>query len=62
LVASEIALAPLDREASRTLAEQVSNGRLSEGTAEAIFGLARGNPFFTEELAATVDSKRASVN
>ena len=59
LVASEIALAPLDREASRTLAEQVSNGPLSEGTAEAIFGLARGNPFFTEELAATVDSKGA---
>ena len=58
-VASEIALAPLDREASRTLAEQVSNGPLSEGTAEAIFGLARGNPFFTEELAATVDSKGA---
>ena len=59
LVASEIALAPLDRDGSRTIAEQVSNSSLSEGTAEAIFGLARGNPFFTEELAATVDSMGA---
>ncbi|MGZ4223558.1 MAG: ATP-binding protein [Solirubrobacteraceae bacterium] len=59
LVASEIALAPLDREASRTIAEQVSHWPLAEQTAQAIFGLARGNPFFTEELAATVDSKGA---
>ena len=59
LVASEIALAPLDPKASRTIAEQVSNRPLAEETAEAIFRLARGNPFFTEELAATVDSKGA---
>ncbi len=59
LVASEIPLLPLDRAASRTIAEQVSNRPLAEGTAEAIFGLARGNPFFTEELAATVDLKGA---
>jgi tetratricopeptide (TPR) repeat protein len=59
LVASEIVLALLDREASRTIAEQVSSRPVAERTAEAIFGLARGNPFFTEELAATVDSKGA---
>jgi len=59
LVASEIALDPLDRESSRTIAEKVSNRPLAESTAEAIFGLARGNPFFTEELAATVDSNGA---
>ncbi len=59
LVASEIALAPLDREGSRRIAEQVSDRPLADETTEAIFGLARGNPFFTEELAATVDSKGA---
>ena len=59
LVVSEIVLSRLDREASRTIAEQVSNGPLADETAEAIFGLARGNPFFTEELAATVDSNGA---
>ncbi len=59
LVASEIALVPLDREASRIIAEQMSNTPLAEGTVDAIFGLARGNPFFTEELAATVDSTGA---
>ena len=56
LVASEVALAPLDRAAAQAIAEQASNRHLADGTAEAIFGLARGNPFFTEELAATVDS------
>ena len=59
LVTSEIVLALLDREASRTIAEQVLNRPVAERTAEAIFALARGNPFFTEELAATVDSKGA---
>ena len=59
LVAGEIALAALDPKASRRIAEQVSNRPLAEETADAIFGLARGNPFFTEELAATVDSKGA---
>ena len=59
LVTSEIALTPLDPKASRTIAEQVSNRPLAEETAEAIFRLARGNPFFTEELAATVDSNGA---
>ncbi|HEX5584046.1 ATP-binding protein [Gaiella sp.] len=49
-----VALEPLDRDAARSLAERVAGVPLDDEAVGAIWRLAGGNPFFTEELATAV--------
>ncbi len=51
----EIVLRPLARPALTRIAERAAGRSLDAGTVDAIAAAAAGNPFFAEELAATVD-------
>ena len=53
----EIVLRPLARPALTRIAERVAGRSLGAGTIDAIAAAAAGNPFFAEELAATVDDR-----
>jgi tetratricopeptide (TPR) repeat protein len=53
--AVELALGPLDRSALAAVAARAAGRRLAPGTLDAIVRSAAGNPFFAEELAASVD-------
>jgi DNA-binding SARP family transcriptional activator/tetratricopeptide (TPR) repeat protein len=55
--AGEIVLRPLARPALTRIAERVAGRSLGAGTIDAIVAGAAGNPFFAEELAATVDDR-----
>lgn len=55
----DLRLGPLEPSAVRALAAQVTGGEVPAATAEAIERSAAGNPFFVEELAATVDDTGA---
>ena len=54
---AEIVLGPLARPALAEIAERVAGRSLGAGTIDAIAAGAAGNPFFVEELAATVDDR-----
>jgi DNA-binding SARP family transcriptional activator/tetratricopeptide (TPR) repeat protein len=54
--AVELALGPLDRSALAAVAGRATGRVLSAGTLDAIVRSAAGNPFFAEELAASVDA------
>ncbi|HET6866563.1 MAG TPA: AAA family ATPase [Solirubrobacteraceae bacterium] len=54
--AVELALGPLDRSAIGTVAQRASSRPLSPRALDAIARSAAGNPFFAEELAASVDA------
>ena len=54
-VGVEVAVQPLDRAAVEELARGVARRRLSPETMDAIATAADGNPFYVEELAATID-------
>jgi hypothetical protein len=53
----EIVLRPLARPAVTRIAERAAARSLGAGTIDAIAAVAVGNPFFAEELAATVDDR-----
>ncbi len=53
----EIVLPPLRRPAIARISERVAGRRLEPGTIDAIAAAAAGNPFFAEELAATVNDR-----
>jgi len=56
-LAAEIRLGPLDRSTAAAIAARVSGGALGGEATDAIWSLAEGNPFFTEELAAAIDPR-----
>jgi DNA-binding SARP family transcriptional activator/tetratricopeptide (TPR) repeat protein len=54
--AVELALGPLDRRALAAVAQRAAGRPLAPATLDAITSSAAGNPFFAEELAASVDA------
>jgi DNA-binding SARP family transcriptional activator/tetratricopeptide (TPR) repeat protein len=54
--AVDVRLTPLDLEATASLVTEISEGRATKEAVDAIWGLAGGNPFYTEELATSIDS------
>ena len=52
----EVALGPLDRPAVAAVAKRAAGRPLASGTLAVIERSAAGNPFFAEELAASVDA------
>ena len=54
--AVEVALGPLDRAALEAVAQRAAARPLPQGTLAVLERSAAGNPFFAEELAASVDA------